>query len=134
MKKVLIACLFILPLVANAYTLQFNNAVSHNFKSNGYSAINASVATAQVGYRNLGQFGSFSIVGDSGGLFSVAYLADESSGNNKYTSSEFKSDANQGNHETEIKYTKNVVSVPSALPLLATAIGLFCFGANRRRV
>ena len=132
MKKVLITCLFILPLVANANTLQFNNAVSHKF--NGYNAINANVPTAQAGHRNLGQFGSFSIVGDSGGLFSVAYLANESSDNSKYTSSEFKSDANQDNHVAGVKHTKNVVSVPSALPLLATAVGLFCFGANRRRV
>ena len=129
MKKVLIACLVILPLVANAKTLQFNNAANNDFKFNGYNAVNVNVPTAQTGYRNLGQFGSFSIIGDRAGLFSIAYLADESNDNNK-----FKNDANQNNSVTETKHTTSVVSVPSALPLLATAIGLFCFGANRRRV
>lgn len=33
-----------------------------------------------------------------------------------------------------VKYSANVVPIPAALPLLATAIALFGFGANRRRV
>ena len=127
-KNLFIACLFTLPLLADAKTLQFD-AASNTFKFNTYNALNINVPTAQTGYKNLGQFGSFSIVGDGASLLSVAYLADESSDNNKS-----KRNVNQNNSMTEIKHSTDVVSVPSALPLLATAIGLFCFGANRRRV
>ena len=127
-KNLFIACLFTLPLLANAKTLQFD-ATSNTFKFNAYNVANINVATAQAGYKNLAQLGSFSIVDDGANLLSVAYLADENSDNNK-----FKSDANQNHSMTEIMHSTDVVSVPSALPLLATAIGLFCFGANRRRV
>ena len=125
MKKVLIACLLILPLVANANTLQVNAASN---KLNVYNSAKLDGTIAQVDYKNLGRLGSFSII-NKDGVFSVAYLAEETSNSNKY-----KSDGNQDGRVTEIKHTTNAVSMPAALPLLATAIGLFCFGANRRRV
>ena len=125
MKKVLIACLLILPLVANANTLQVNAASN---KLNVYNSAKLDGTIAQIDYKNLGRFGSFSIINNDG-VFSVAYLAEETSNSNKY-----KSDGNQDGRITEIKHTTNAVSMPAALPLLATSIGLFCFGANRRRV
>ena len=127
-KNSLIACLFTLPLLADAITLQ-SNVASNTFKFIGQNTVNANVATVLVGRKNLGQFGSFSIISDNGDLLSIAYLADESTDNNK-----FKSDAKQTDSAAEIKHNSDVVSVPSALPLLAVAIGIFCFGANRRRV
>jgi hypothetical protein len=220
-KKLFAACLFALPILAYSNTLQFN-ATGDNFKFSGYNSTDANGPVAQTGYRNVGQFGSFSIVGNGGGLFSATYLGDESGYNNKYFqnlslgnqvmgenvlgstisaniagpglidfgfytdglwNSTFKNgdvsngvlgfavlkefvnnyqsvssagynnttslgtfdfilgfndkyigDADYDDYQVGIKYTPNAVPLPSALPLLATAIGLFGFGANRRRV
>ena len=45
-----------------------------------------------------------------------------------------KVDADYDDAVIGIKFTPNAVPLPAALPLMATAIGLFGFGANRRRV
>lgn len=221
MKKLLLTYLFTLPLLANANILQFN-AVSNNFIFGGYNSTDSNGPVAQTGNRNVGQFGSFSILGNGGGIFSATYLGNESGYNNKYfqnlnlgnqvmgedslgstisanitgpglidfgfyssgiSNSTFKNgdlasgvlgfavlkefvnnqqlvanagynnittlgtfdfllgfndkfngDADYDDYAVGIKYTPNAVPVPSALPLLATAICLFGFGANRRRV
>ena len=224
MKKLLLACLIAIPLSATANTLQFD-AVGYNFKINGYNSGDAYGPVAQTGFRNVGQFGSFSIVGEGGGVFSATYLGDESGFNNNYSQSlslgnqvlgensigstvsayisgpglidfgfystnstapgisefrngqaagsilgfavlkerlispnplltagynnsttlgmfdfligfndNFSGDADYDDYVVGIKYTPNAVPVPAALPLLATAIGLFGFAANRRRV
>lgn len=48
-----------------------------------------------------------------------------------------RSDADYDDYVVGIKFTPNTVSevpLPAALPLMASAIGLFGFGANRRRI
>ena len=226
MKKTILAYLLVMPLSASANTLQFN-AVGNNFKFNGYNSGDIYGPVAQTGVRNVGQFGSFSILGDGGGIFSATYLGDESGFNNNFSQNlslgnqvlventigstvsanisgpglidfgfystnstasgasvfrngdaagrvlgfavlkdrlyngnyssvgavgynnntslglfdfligfndNFSGDSDYDDYVVGIKYTPNAVPVPAALPLLATAIGLFGFAANRRRV
>lgn len=45
-----------------------------------------------------------------------------------------KVDADYDDYVIGIKFTPTAVPLPAALPLMASAIGLFGFGANRRRV
>jgi hypothetical protein len=45
-----------------------------------------------------------------------------------------KSDADYDDYVVGLKYKPNAVPVPAALPLMASAIGLFGFGARRKRV
>lgn len=229
MKKLFLALLLASPIMANANSLVFN-ATGDNFLFSGYNGD----PVAQTGNRNVGQFGSFSIVGTGGGKFTATFLGDESGYDNNYfqnlslgnqvmnetvaigssvsaniagpglidfgffssglgssgefsngdTSTsvlgfvvlkefvaptcyksfygtkcsvskdavknagynngefdfligfndKFKSDADYDDYVIGIKYTPNAVPVPAALPLMATAIGLFGFAANRRRV
>lgn len=219
MKKVLLSLLLVLPVMANASSLEFN-AIGNNFKFNNYG-INPNT----TGARDIGQFGSFSIVGNRGGTFSATYLGQESGYANNYKQilslgsqvmdeshlgstvsahagpgvvnfgfasgyaghyyGEFDNgekaqktlgfvvlkefinkpsktqikNAGYNNHTTfgdfdfligfndkapvdadyddyvvGIKFVPSPVPLPAALPLMATAIGLFGFGANRRRV
>lgn len=216
MKKLLLTCLLIAPLFANANTLQFN-ALGDSFKFKNYN-----LSPNTTGDRNVGQFGSFSIVGEGGGTFSATYLGSESGYDNRYYqrsssgkqvmnentlgstvsayiaepglidfgffsaglgnslfengnnassvlgfvvlkefvgrnqsvanagynnsttlglfdfligfNDKYTGDADYDDYAVGIKYTPNAVPTPSALPLLATAIGLFGFAANRRRV
>ncbi len=216
MKKLLLACLLITPLFASANTLQFN-AIGSNFKFKDYN-----LSPNTTGARNVGQFGSFSIAGSGGGIFSATYLGDESGYDNRYIQNlslgnqvmnenvlgrtvsaniagpglidfgfyssglnnsafdngdaasrilgfvvlkefvgrnqsvagagynnntslglfdfligfndKYSGDADYDDYVVGINYTPNAVPTPSALPLLATAIGLFGFAANRRRV
>jgi hypothetical protein len=46
----------------------------------------------------------------------------------------YRGDADYDDYVVGINYTPNAVPLPSALPLMLTAIGLFGLGANRRRV
>lgn len=216
MKKLLLTCLLITPLFASANTLQFN-AIGNNFKFKDYN-----LSPNTTGDRNVGQFGSFSIDGTGGGVFSATYLGDESGYDNRYVQNlslgnqvlnentlgntvsaniagpglidfgfyssglsnsafdngdvaskilgfvvlkeyvgkrqsvanagynnnttfglfdfligfndKYKGDSDYDDYVIGISYTPNAVPSPSALPLLATAIGLFGFAANRRRV
>jgi hypothetical protein len=216
MKNLLLACLLGVSLTASANTLQFN-AIGSNFTFHNYN-----LSPNTTGNRNVGQFGSFSIAGNGGGIFSATYLGDESGYDNRYIQSlslgnqvmnentlgstvsasiagpglidfgfyssglshssfdngdtasgvlgfvvlkefvnsstsaasagynnltslgmfdfligfndKYTGDADYDDYVVGIKYTPNAVPVPAALPLLATAIGLFGFGANRRRV
>lgn len=216
MNKLLLAVLLIAPLFASSNTLQFN-AQGDNFKFNNYN-----LSPNTTGDRNVGQFGSFSIVGNGGGTFSATYLGSESGYDNRYFQNlslgnqvmnentlgstvsayiaepglidfgffsaglgssvfengekasgvlgfivlkefigrnqsvanagfnnnttlglfdfligfndKYAGDADYDDYTVGIKYTPNAVPTPAALPLLATAIGLFGFAANRRRV
>lgn len=216
MQKLLLTCLLITPLFASANTLQFN-AVGSNFQFSNYN-----LSPNTTGNRNVGQFGSFSINGTGGGLFSATYLGDESGYDNRYIQNlsmgnqvlnentlgntvsasvagpglidfgfysaglsnsafdngntagnilgfvvlkeyvgtnqsvanagynnntsfglfdfligfndKFTGDADYDDYVIGIKYTPSAVPSPAALPLLATAIGLFGFAASRRRV
>ena len=127
-KNLLTACLFTLPLLASANTLQLT-VPSNSLKLSNHNAVYANNLLVHTGYKNSGRYDSSLINDDKASLVSVAYLAEESSANNKP-----KTEVNQNNSVAELKHTTHAVSVPSALPLLATAVGLFCFGANRRRV
>jgi hypothetical protein len=81
--------------------------VLKEYVGRGQSVLNA-------GYNNNTSFGLFD--------FLIGF-------NDKYTG-----DADYDDYVIGIKYTPNAVPSPSALPLMATAIGLFGFAANRRRV
>jgi hypothetical protein len=216
MKKLMLIFLLSAPLLVSANTLQFN-AISDNFKFKNYN-----LSPNTTGNRNVGQFGSFSIVGNGGGTFSATYLGDESGYDNRYYQNlslgnqvmnenmlgstvsayiagpglidfgffsaglgnsafdngdkagktlgfavlkefvgknqsvanagfnnntslglfdfligfndKYTGDADYDDYVVGIKYTPSAVPTPAALPLLATAIGLFGFAANRRRV
>ena len=108
MKKILLSLLFVLPLLAYGYTPLFGlgNDIpsSHTMKS--------STITSETS------------------LIEEASLQSDATITSKNSLNEIQITV----AHREIKAESNTVPIQVALPLLALAIGLFGFGANRRRV
>ena len=108
MKKILLSLLFVLPLLAYGYTPLFglgNDISSHTMKS--------STITSET-----------SLIEEASLIQSDATITSKNSLNEIQITVAHR----------EIKAESNTVPIQVALPLLALAIGLFGFGANRRRV
>ena len=109
MKKILLSLLFVLPLLAYGYTPLFGlgNDIpsSHTMKS--------STITSET-----------SLIEEASLIQSDATITSKNSLNEIQITVAHR----------EIKAESNTVPIQVALPLLALAIGLFGFGANRRRV
>lgn len=109
MKRVLlIGLLLALPVLANADTPQFDQGSNTLFSANRVAS--SKLQTLESGVIELG---------------AIDYLKD--------FPSKFSNNQNQHNDKADTN-ASNEVPVPAAIPLLITAIALFGFGANRRRV
>lgn len=104
MKKILLSLLFAIPLLAYGYT------PSSNLSNNAPSDITMKSSTTASEANRI----------ENDDAITLNYSLNDT--------------VNTTANTREIKAESNTVPVPVALPLLAVAIGLFGFGANRRRV
>jgi hypothetical protein len=134
MKKLLSVCLFAMPVFANANVLQFGapttNSVNTTYNidlasgsKNAYAIID--VANTKLAELDLTKSGLYSVK-------NVSNLDNAVESTQTVIFSERKIQTDVANKVSAA--SKEATIVPASLPLLATAIILFIFGSNRRRV
>ncbi len=140
MIKLMFACLIAVPALAHATPLQFG-ATGNSYKLSYVDSAYAGSTIIYSDYKNLARFNT-DLVSKSN-FMSVNNLPNENKFGNKFTQNQFTQNPDAARQPsgkagstivTAIIHSSNLVETPSAIPLLATAIGLFGFAANRRRV